>query len=91
MELVFGAIMVVGVLYLLLTVLGGVSEIFDIGIDDAMDSIGLSDVFGMDTGASDATGLGCAVLSAFRLPRTGPDPATSPFLLASRRTPPVVM
>jgi membrane protein implicated in regulation of membrane protease activity len=53
MTFVFGAMMVVGLLYLLSVILGGLGEIFDFGLDSALDNVGLGWLLGID-GAVDA-------------------------------------
>lgn len=66
MEIVFGGMMVVGLLYLLLMIFGGMSEALDFGVDGALESVGLDSVFGLaEVDAGEATGLGCSVLAAF--------------------------
>ncbi len=69
MEFFFGGIMVVGLIYLLLQIFGGIGDIFDFGVDGAIESLGLDSLFGLDfeadTGVGEATGLGCFVISAF--------------------------
>lgn len=67
MTLVFGAIMAIGLLYLFLTILGGLGEFLDFGVDGALDSLGIDTLFGIGdaSGAGDASGIGCMVLSVF--------------------------
>jgi membrane protein implicated in regulation of membrane protease activity len=63
MELIFGVSLGVGVVYLLLSILGGLFEGLDLGVDSALVSLGLDGVLGLD--GADAAGLGCSVLAAF--------------------------
>ncbi|MEQ8674020.1 MAG: hypothetical protein RLP44_24735 [Aggregatilineales bacterium] len=66
MEIIFGGIMLVGVLYLLLMIFGGIGDAFDFGVDGALESVGLDGVFGLGgADVGDASGLGCSVLAAF--------------------------
>ncbi len=53
MTFVFGLMLVVGLLYLLSVIFGGVGEIFDFGLDGALDNAGLGWLFGIE-GAMDA-------------------------------------
>lgn len=65
MEVVFGGIMLFGLLYLLMMIFGGLGEALDFGVDGAMESIGLDSIFGISDGGGEATGLGCSVIAAF--------------------------
>jgi len=65
MTAVFGVILLVGLVYLFLMILGGIGSSLDFGVDGALESIGLDSVFGMTSGGGDASGLGCAILSVF--------------------------
>jgi membrane protein implicated in regulation of membrane protease activity len=63
MEWIFGAFLIVGVGYLLLTIIGGLIDTPDFGVDAAMDAVGLDVLLGLD--GMEATGFGCSVLAAF--------------------------
>lgn len=63
MEWVFGTFLLVGLVYLILTIVGGVFDSLDLGIDGALEAIGLDVVLGLE--GSEAAGLGCSVLAAF--------------------------
>ncbi|MCB9451290.1 MAG: NfeD family protein [Anaerolineaceae bacterium] len=66
MELVFGGMLVFGIGYLLLMILGGIGEMTDFGVDGVLDSLGLDALFGFEVGdAAEASGLGCSVIAAF--------------------------
>jgi membrane protein implicated in regulation of membrane protease activity len=66
MAFVFGALMLLGVLYLLLMIFSGLGHAIDMDVDGALDKSGLSAVFGLDkTAADEASGLGCSVIAAF--------------------------
>jgi membrane protein implicated in regulation of membrane protease activity len=67
MELVFLAIMLVGLLYLLLMIFGGLGDVFQLDIEGALEGTGLDSLLGL-AGAADsgeASGLGCGVIAAF--------------------------
>ncbi len=64
MELLFLAIMVAGLAYLLLMIFGSAGEVFD--FDGVLESLGIDALFGMDVGPEgDASGIGCGVIAAF--------------------------
>lgn len=66
MEIIFGMMLVFGVGYLLLMIVGGLGEMSDFGVDGVFDSLGLDAVFGFEVGdAAEASGLGCSVIAAF--------------------------
>ena len=65
MTAVFGVILLIGLVYLFLMILGGIGSSLDFGVDGALESIGLDSVFGVTSGGGDASGLGCAILSVF--------------------------
>jgi len=57
--------LIVGLLYLLLTSFGGLGDALDLGVDGAIEGTGIDTILGIDSGASDASGLGCIVIAAF--------------------------
>jgi membrane protein implicated in regulation of membrane protease activity len=63
MEWIYGAFLLLGVGYLLLTIVGGLVEGVDTGVDSVLDAVGLDIVLGLD--GAEAAGLGCSVLAAF--------------------------
>ncbi|MBI5671067.1 MAG: hypothetical protein HZC41_23985 [Chloroflexi bacterium] len=64
MALVFGLIMLVGIVYLLLMIVGGIGDAFN--VDGALESSGLDAIFGLDSpDVSEVSGLGCSVIAAF--------------------------
>lgn len=66
MEWLFLGIMLLGLLYLLWMIVGGLGGAPDLGLDDMLESAGLAGVFGLDTtGAGEMSGLGCGVIAAF--------------------------
>ncbi len=69
MEILYTLFLILGLGYLLLTIFGGLGDALDLGMDGAMESVGLDTLFGLDfsadSGMGEATGLGCSVLAAF--------------------------
>ena len=64
MAMLFLAIMIAGLAYLLLMIFSGVGNVFE--VDSVLESIGIDALFGMDMSTSgDASGLGCGVIAAF--------------------------
>lgn len=61
MEFFFGGLLLIGIAYLLITSLG-LGEMLGVeAADNALDTVGLSPILGLD----DASGFGCSVLAAF--------------------------
>lgn len=66
MEVLFGAILLMGVAYLMLMILSGIGHSTDFGVDGLMHDLHLDALFGLDMdGAGEATGIGCSVIAAF--------------------------
>lgn len=66
MELIFGAMLVGGLLYLLLMIVGGIGETLDVDIEGAVKGTGIDAVLGLDSpDSSEISGLGCSVIAAF--------------------------
>ena len=64
MAVLFGIIMLVGVAYLLLMILGGLGDAFN--MDGALESTGLDALFGVDSPeVGEVSGLGCSAIAAF--------------------------
>ena len=63
MELLFLAVMVAGLAYLLLSIFGSMGDA--INIDGVLDNTGIDALFGIDVGADDSSNLGCGVIAAF--------------------------
>lgn len=78
MALFFGILMGLGLLYLLLVIVGGLGDVFN--LDGTLESLGLGGLFGLDdlagiadaadaaeitSAGGEAEGIGCMVLSAF--------------------------
>ncbi len=64
MELLFGGILLAGLTYLLLLILGVFGEGLDLGVDSVLEGSGLDALLGLDIDSA-ATGLGCSVLAVF--------------------------
>lgn len=62
MEIIFGGIMLAGLAYLVLMIIGGFGDGPDLGIEGALDATGMDAIFGVE---SDIAGLGCSVLATF--------------------------
>lgn len=64
MAVIFGVIMLIGIGYLLLMILGGVGDAFN--MDGALESTGLDALFGVDSpDVGEVSGLGCSAIAAF--------------------------
>lgn len=64
MAVVFGIIMLVGIAYLLLMILGGIGDAFH--LHGALDSTALDALFGVDSPeVGEVSGLGCSAIAAF--------------------------
>lgn len=61
---IFGLIMLIGIAYLLMMILGGIGDAFN--MDGALESTGLDALFGLDSpDVGEVSGLGCSVIAAF--------------------------
>lgn len=65
MELIFLVIMVLGLLYLLLTIVTGAGIGPAMEIDQALEGSPIGALMGLDGAGGEATGLGCGVIAAF--------------------------
>lgn len=66
MELIFLAIMLLGVLYLLLMIFSGLGHVLDFGLDGLLEGTGIDALFGLDTAdADEISGVGCSIIAAF--------------------------
>lgn len=66
MEFIFGAMLVFGVGYLLLMIIGGIGNATDFGIDGIFHDLHLDALFALDADTTgEITGIGCSVIAAF--------------------------
>lgn len=66
MEFIFGAMLVFGVGYMFLMIVGGIGSSTDFGVDGIFHDLHLDALFGLDADTSgEITGIGCSVIAAF--------------------------
>lgn len=63
MDVIYTGLLVVGIAYLLLMIIGGFAESLVPDLDGALDAVGLDGILGLD--GAEATGLGCSVIAVF--------------------------